>query len=135
MNTETIRKDLFHFHSNKYSNLCICMHSSSLPSFLLKLKECHFSYHGQVQLLTPIFSPLLNILLLQLFCLSPTHHQISFSVYYSCQPTNIVFSTQKSFDFLHLPPHTSSLSQQSLCAHTYIYIYNFYKKIISNVNN
>lgn len=124
MNTETIRKDLFHFHSNKYSNLCICMHSSSLPSFLLKLKECHFSYHGQVQLLTPIFSPLLNILLLQLFCLSPTHHQISFSVYYSCQPTNIVFSTQNKSPLTSSTYHRTPLAFHSkACVRTLTYTY------------
>lgn len=98
------------------------MHSSSLPSFLLKLKECHFSYHGQVQLLTPIFSPLLNILLLQLFCLSPTHHQISFSVYYSCQPTNIVFSTQNKSPLTSSTYHRTPLAL-SHKRHIHIHMY------------
>ena len=66
MNTETVKGFTSYSLQQILTPLFICTQLLSLFSHS-KLKECHFSYYGQLYLLIPLVSFLLNILLLQLF--------------------------------------------------------------------
>ena len=66
MNTETVKGFTSYSLQQILTPLFICTQLLSLFSHS-KLKECHFSYYGQLYLLIPLVSFLLNILILQLF--------------------------------------------------------------------